>query len=303
MDKVFLPVIKILKTARKILRFLLGFFAFICPFLFLVNLIDLSVFIPKRYRIYSDKVKGNLKIAFLADLHGKEYGFENKKLLKAIAKEKPDIILCGGDMMNATPDDDNKVAKAFMKSVGKEYKVLYGMGNHEYRAGLYPEKYKDMYKDYMGVLKEAGVTVLINEKVSLEEHNVDVYGLQIDKHFYKRFKVQHMDDSYVYSVLGRPDEQKYNILLAHNPDFFPNYEKWAADLTLSGHCHGGLIRLPFIGGIAAPAVRFFPKYNGGLYRKNKRNLIVSCGLGTHTLPLRLFDPAELVIINLENSNS
>ena len=110
-----------------------------------------------------------------------------------------------------------------------------------------------------------------------------------------------MDDGYVKSELGDKNEDRYTVLLAHNPDYFKKYSKWGADLTLSGHLHGGLVRFPLLGGMASPGVRFFPKYSGGVYRKNIRHLIVSRGLGTHTIPLRLFDPGELVVIDFEPS--
>ena len=108
-----------------------------------------------------------------------------------------------------------------------------------------------------------------------------------------------MDDSYMEEILGSNDGSHYEILLAHNPDYFKQYAFYGADLTLAGHVHGGIVRMPFMGGIASPAVRFFPKYNGGLYRQGKANMIVSCGLGTHTLPMRIFNPAELAVIRIK----
>ena len=98
--------------------------------------------------------------------------------------------------------------------------------------------------------------------------------------------------------LLQKEENYYEILLAHNPDYFPQYCQYGADLILSGHVHGGLVRIPFLKGIASPAVRFFPRYDGGLFTEGKSNMVVSRGLGTHTLPVRIFNPAELVVIRL-----
>ena len=81
--------------------------------------------------------------------------------------------------------------------------------------------------------------------------------------------------------------------------FFDAYAGWGADLTLSGHIHGGIVRIPGIGGVISTSYRLvFPKYDGGYYEQNQKKMIVSRGLGSHTIPVRLFNPAELVVIDL-----
>ncbi|MBO5503943.1 MAG: metallophosphoesterase [Lachnospiraceae bacterium] len=128
--------------------------------------------------------------------------------------------------------------------------------------------------------------------------------------------------------LGEPNDGAFHILLSHHPRYFPAYAKWGADLTLSGHLHGGIARLPKIGGVISPDPAFFPKYNGGMYELPKRagiaqgnhraaiamndkhgasgrtdgetsTMICSCGMGMHTLPIRVFNPAELTVVHLE----
>ena len=86
--------------------------------------------------------------------------------------------------------------------------------------------------------------------------------------------------------------------MAHSPVYFSAYSKWGADLTLSGHLHGGIMRLPFVGGVIGPDFFIFPKYSGGLYKENNRNMIVSCGAGMHTVNLRIFNPPELTLVEL-----
>ena len=107
-----------------------------------------------------------------------------------------------------------------------------------------------------------------------------------------------MSDDYIASLVGDPDESRFNILLAHNPDYFKNYVKWGADMTLSGHVHGGVVRIPFWIGVISPMCMLFPKYSGGMYKKNDRAMIVSRGMGMHTIPLRMFNPAEIVVIRI-----
>ena len=87
-------------------------------------------------------------------------------------------------------------------------------------------------------------------------------------------------------------------MLAHNPAYFEAYASWGADLTLSGHVHGGIMRLPWLGGVLSTSLTLFPKYDGGEFRLGEKRMIVSRGLGSHTIPIRIFNPAELVAVEL-----
>lgn len=278
---------------------ILGILIALILFFFIVNICDMNRFVVREYTISSEKVKKEATFAFLSDLHDKKYGKNNAKLLAAIDNVKPDALLVGGDMIVATPGKENRNAKAFMNTLAEKYTIYHGMGNHEYRSDLYRDEYGDMYDEYSKPLLERGVVFLRNHKVVLEEYNIEIRGVEIDRKYYKRFTVRHMNDTYLEEILGKNDGSHYEILLAHNPDYFMQYAGYGADLILSGHVHGGIIRMPWFGGIASPAIRFFPKYNGGLYQKENVKMIVSCGLGTHTLPVRIFNPAELVVIRLK----
>ena len=108
-----------------------------------------------------------------------------------------------------------------------------------------------------------------------------------------------MADDYVERKLGQADSRYFNILLAHNPMYFENYAKWQQpDLVLSGHVHGGLVRLPILGGVIAPNLHLFPKYDGGMFQKGDTTMIVSRGLGIHSVEFRMWNPAELVVIEI-----
>lgn len=278
---------------------ILGIVIALILFFLIVNICDMNRFVVRKYTFSSDKVKKEITFAFLSDLHDKKYGKNNSKLLDAIDKVKPDALLVGGDMIVASPEETNTNAKELMNTLAQKYTVYHGMGNHEYRSDLYREKYGEMYDEYSKPLMERGVIFLRNKAALLAEHNIEIRGVEIDRKYYKRFTVRHMDDSYMEEILGKNEGTHYEIFLAHNPDYFKQYKDYGADLTLSGHVHGGLVRMPFFGGIASPAVRFFPKYDGGLFTKENSNMVVSRGLGTHTLPVRIFNPAELVVIHLK----
>ena len=277
---------------------ILGICVAVVVFFIIVNICDMNRFVVKEYTFTSDKIKKEITFAFLSDLHDKRYGKGNKKLLKAIDETKSDFLLVGGDMIVASPDEPNCNAKAFMQTLAEQYTIYHGMGNHEYRSDLYRDTYGNLYDEYHKPLADRGVVFLRNEAVCLEDYNIEIRGVEIDRKYYKKFTVPYMDDSYIEEILGKKEGKHYEILLAHNPDYFPQYCEYGADLILSGHVHGGLVRIPFLKGIASPAVRFFPRYDGGLFTKGKSNMVVSRGLGTHTLPVRIFNPAELVVIRL-----
>ena len=263
-----------------------------------VIILDTHRFVVAREYIHTPKVKGSVKIAFLSDLHDKHFGKNNEKLLEAVRKEKPDIVLVGGDMITAKNGEKIDETLAFLKTLARENTVYYGIGNHEYRISLYPENYGSLNEDFLTGIDEAGIRILRNEMIEDKGKNLRIYGSEIDRRFYKRFRQNPMEPGYMKEILGDIDESCFNILLAHNPQYFKEYAGWGADLTLSGHIHGGLVRLPFLGGVVSPMVTFFPKYDGGVFYENDKEMILSRGLGTHTIPIRMFNPGELNIIEI-----
>lgn len=259
---------------------------------------DTHRFVKKETTLWSKKIKEDTTVVVLSDLHNKSFGKDNKKLEEAINKAQPDMILIAGDMLNAHPGAAFDETAAFLKKLAGKYKVLYGIGNHEHRLELYPDVYGSMYQDYWAAVKHENIIPLVNKKIEFEKMGICIYGSQIDKRFYKRFKVQHMEDEYLKNLLGKPKSDFFNILLAHNPDYFEKYADWGADFVLSGHVHGGIVRLPVLGGVLSPACRLFPKYDGGIFKKGKCTMLLSRGLGTHTIPVRLFNPGELHVVHL-----
>ena len=109
-----------------------------------------------------------------------------------------------------------------------------------------------------------------------------------------------MEVDYIKDCLGDCKEDSFHVLLAHNPTYFETYAKWGADLTLSGHLHGGIMRLPILGGVIAPSYHLFPKYDAGLFRIGNQKMIVSVGLGSHSIKIRLFNPPKIDVITLQH---
>lgn len=265
-----------------------------------VMLYDSNRFVVAEHVFTDKRIKKNIRAVVLSDLHNKCYGKENERLITAVRELQPDMILVAGDIPTAKPGKKLDIAIHLMRELAKDYPIYYGNGNHEHRLRLYPEKYGNMYEVYDKALQEIGVCRLINSNISLEEYGITIFGAEIDRLYYKRYRVQPMKEEYLSGILGGPKENNYNILLAHNPDYFPQYARWGADLVLSGHVHGGMVRVPFWGkGVVSPNVRLFPKYDGGIFKQDKAVMLLSRGLGMHTIPIRIFNPGEILVVDLQ----
>lgn len=267
--------------------------------LFWIMLYDGSRFVVVKHTIQDKRISQPYRAVILSDLHNKRFGKNNEVLLEAIDAQKPDGIWIAGDMLTAHPGRSMQPAIDFVTTLAAKYPVFYANGNHEHRLKLYPETYGDMAKEYGAALEKAGIQPLVNRCETLEANNITIYGAEIDRYYYKRFTIPTMEEDYLPELLGKPEKEKYTVLLAHNPDYFPNYAKWGADLVLSGHVHGGMVRIPGWKGVISPNVRFFPRYDGGKFVEGSSTMILSRGLGMHTIPVRLFNPAEVIVIDFE----
>ena len=249
------------------------------------------------YRLSSDKISKPVKFVVLSDLHDQKYDADNEKLLQAIDEEAPDAVLVAGDML--TPlDNREESAEAFLERLAQKHRIYYGLGNHEAKMKWNRQKFGGSFEAYLEKLSGFGIKVLVNDSIVMEEAPICIFGLDIAEIYYKRFKQVPMADDYLETKLGQVDSNFYNILLAHNPMYFENYVKWQPNLVLSGHVHGGLVRLPFLGGVIAPNLHLFPKYDGGLFKKGESTMIISRGLGIHSVEFRMWNPAELVVIEI-----
>lgn len=266
-----------------------------------VMIYDSNRFVVRRLELSDRRITKPVRAVVLADLHNKRYGKENSFLLETIREQKPDMILIAGDILTAQPGKTMEPAIHLLRELAKEYPVYYGNGNHEQRLKLYPQIYGDMAEQYGQALGEMGVEPLVNSHVVLEDCGISVYGAEISRSYYKRFQQVSMEKEYLQGILGTPNSSCYTVLLAHNPDYFSAYAAWGADLTVSGHVHGGVARVPFWGkGVLSPAMRLFPRYDGGIFKEDKSVMLLSRGLGMHTIPVRLFNPGELWVVDLRS---
>ena len=279
---------------------LVGVIIFICIVEWIREIVTFKV---THYDIKSDKLNklnNERKIVFLSDLHNNRYGKNNEKLLDAVKEQKPDFIVIGGDMLVGKADVSSKVAEDFVSKLMEICPVYYANGNHEQRMKVYPETYGTAFDKYQSNLVNRGVQFLENqhETLSFDRCQVRLYGLEIPVGFYKKFRKQTLPVDVVREQIGEPKADCYNILLAHNPTYTNTYLEWGADLILSGHFHGGVVRIPKLGGIITPQWHMFPKYSGELTEKNGKYVVVSKGLGTHTIKVRFLNPAEIVVLHI-----
>ena len=280
----------------------------ICTIFFILVVIGLWIilydthhFVVRRYRFSSEKIKKPIRMVMLSDLHNYQYGRENSELLAAIDKAAPDMIVIAGDMITAAKKEKFDKTLTFLKALRDKYPVYYAYGNHEQKIELYKGTYGDMGERFAKGLREAGIEPLHNGHVMLPDRGIAIYGLELERAYFQRFTKKNMPDTYLAELLGKKDEGCYTVLLAHNPDYFPEYAKWGADLVLAGHVHGGIVRVPFLGGLISPSLRLFPKYDGGLYTEGHSHMALGRGIGTHSPKVRVLNPAELLVIEVDRT--
>ena len=237
------------------------------------------------------------RLLILSDLHKKRYGDSFNNLMAYCKCQSPDYIFFLGDLFSRD-ETDMRPKAYFMSCLQSIAPTYYIVGNHEL---FQPECLAALCEK----LKQMGVTVLCNQKVRLTQNSehINLYGLKLPLRYYINSSWHYSDlpvpsADYLESKLGKAEKDQCNFLLAHNPFFFEQYAKWGADVTFSGHCHGGIVRIPLIGGVLSPERKFFPKYTKGIYNSKiyaqQRKLVVTSGLGK----LRFNNPSEILVCTL-----
>ena len=266
---------------------------------------ELRDFRVTKYRICSQKLNGikrEKKIIFLSDLHNRMYGEENERLLESIRNRHPDLILIGGDMLVRKDGNFYDKTVHFLAKLPGICPVYCANGNHEQKLKELPDKYEQSYEEYKKALTASGIHMLENasETVKLDEVPVKLSGLEIPLGAYARFGKKELSLKEITDRIGEHGDD-YQILLAHHPGYMKEYLAYGADLILGGHYHGCLVQLPGIGGVISTNFTLFPKYSGGIYQEGEQTAVVSRGLGTHSVPLRLWNWPELIVLELSGN--
>jgi predicted MPP superfamily phosphohydrolase len=237
------------------------------------------------------------KILQISDLHNKEFGTDQRKLISLTKEINPDIIVVTGDLIDSrrTNIDNMRIALSYMKVAVDIAPVYYVSGNHEARTNL--------YDDLKTAFEEYGVINMDNthKNIELNGDNISLLGLAdisfnaIDS---LKYHTSTLGFDKILDNLKTESNNNFTILLSHRPELITFYSKENIDLVFSGHSHGGQIRFPFLGGVIAPDQGFFPKYTSGIHTLNSTSMVISRGLGNSLAPQRIFNRPEVVVVNL-----
>ncbi|MGG4466627.1 metallophosphoesterase [Paenibacillus alvei] len=245
------------------------------------------------YTITSQKLAGaGVKIVQLSDLHSKQFGENQTRLVTKVKAVKPDIITFTGDLVDQKKYNE-KAALALMKQLAAIAPTFYVTGNHEYWSGRYEQLEEG--------LKAANINILHNRKEKLHMNGTTLIIAGVDDPAVSGYDDAALTvEGELKVALEGVTEQDFVLLLSHRPELFSLYEKHDIDLVLSGHAHGGQVRIPFVGGLVAPDQGFMPKYTAGMFEKNETAMIVNRGLGNSIIPQRVFNTPEIVEITIKN---
>lgn len=231
------------------------------------------------------------KIVQISDLHDAQIGKNNEKLIAMTAETEPDCIVLTGDFVDSSrfhPELSLSVAESLVKIAP----VYYVSGNHE--AILPDEDYQALTDGLRGL----GVCVLEDESAELTRDGQSIRLIGLTDIGFHPGTLEEKKDALRTALSALLPEDEFSVTLAHRPELMDVYTECGAPLVLSGHAHGGQIRLPGIGGLIAPGQGLFPKYTEGKYEENGTTLVVSRGIGNSVLPLRVNDRPQIVVVQL-----
>nr|WP_039806704.1 metallophosphoesterase [Jeotgalibacillus malaysiensis] len=260
----------------------------VIPFLIFYLYDQNNTLTKSSYTVRSDKIPDSFddfKVVHLSDLHNKSFGQNQQKLVDKVKESEPDIIVITGDIIDERRYDEEP-ALTLAEEMVQLAPVYYVSGNHEMRSGKYDG------------LIDIGINVLTNETTLISNNDASIQlaviedpspsnAITVENNLQQTFK--------------EAENSQFTLLLAHRPEWFSLYREYQPDLILSGHAHGGQIRLPLIGGLVAPNQGLFPEYTSGIHEVDGSSLIVSRGLGNSLFPFRVFNRPEIVEVVLKTN--
>jgi len=279
--------------------FLIALLAVAIPVL--IILIDSNTrLVTKEYELSYDNLPGEFdgfRIVLLADLHGAEHGKDNERLVEQIKDANPDIIAIAGDLIdqyqsNRFVEEQIETALILVQQLVRIAPVYYVTGNHEWDSGIDKAKREQLF----AMLEENGVDVLRNKyrRLTIGDDSIILVGI---------------DDPGGPADMIKPDDFINDILESENPDFLivmnhrnnrlQMFNELGVDLVLSGHAHGGMVRLPFTDGLIGPQYDLFPTYTRGVYSRGGTNMVVTPGLGNHFGWTRFLNNPQVVVVELQ----
>ena len=250
------------------------------------------------YTVALQNLSSPLRLVLLSDLHGRSFGRENSRLIAKIQEQSPDAIFLDGDMIDRSADSaDVQELLRLIERLHEIAPVYFAPGNHEL-------EYMQTDASLLTQVAEAGA-VVVNDSyvdVTIAGQPLRIGGTMGHAFYFGRSEEEFSSSPEYQFLKAFEDTDVPKICLAHMPDTFifnGAYNLWNVDLVLSGHTHGGLIRLPFIGGLYAPMQGWFPEYDRGYFRLGEHmQMVISSGLSGHGIIPRINNLPEIVVIDL-----
>ncbi len=231
------------------------------------------------------------KIIELADLHLAQYGENNSRLLKKIKAQQPDIITINGDLIKKRvrmlPGTQTALMAPFLQGLSEISPCYFVSGNHEWASGELPE--------FSALLTELGIKYLRNEFVLLSqgEWQVILAGVEDPNGPSDMIKPDELVD-----IIDAAYPDSFRILLGHRDNWLTMYPELEVNIIICGHAHGGVVRLPFLGGVFGTDMGLFPEYDGGVYNEGGYDMVLSRGLGGSVPMPRFLNNPEIVSVTL-----
>ncbi|GHV43288.1 ser/threonine protein phosphatase [Spirochaetia bacterium] len=270
---------------------IIGFLRTLAAVGFLAGLISCRTISISSYTVQTPGMAAEnlITIALISDLHSTIYGGDQRPLIELIAAQRPDLILLSGDIVDdKTPVTGTTLLLAGIRDLAP---IFYVTGNHEYMS--------KRIGDIRHTLESFGVVILSDSYVQLDIRGNAVIVAGVEDPYKKIFETPGYDQNLsMRRAFGALDKiAAYKILIAHRPENIKAYAEYPFDLVVSGHAHGGQVRIPHVlNGLYAPGQGLFPRYAGGRYTHGSLTHIVSRGLSVDPWIPRIFNPPELVII-------
>ena len=235
-----------------------------------------------KYDIYSSTLPEEFdgyRIVQITDFHCKEFGDKEANLIELVKKADPDLIVLTGDIVDEVHTVEN--ADYLLVGLVRLAPVYYVTGNHEYYDGAPYDEFQELCAEY-------GITILDNESRDITKNGATIKISGLD---------WHSPEGHLRNDLGYADANYYNILLFHNAAKFDFLAEFGYDLIFTGHIHGGLVRIPIVGGVFSSEYTLFPKYDYGEFKDKASTMVCSSGLGDARIP-RWNNPREVVLVTL-----
>ncbi|PKK40419.1 hypothetical protein ABB02_00275 [Clostridiaceae bacterium JG1575] len=260
----------------------------------------LHLVIRELYLKDLDPSLDRLRIAQITDLHGARYGRHNSRLAAMITAAQPDVLCMTGDMVHHIRDEGTSFLELITR-LDRDLPKLYVTGNHESQKESKTLQGREETRLFER-LDHLGVVRLAHDSWQMPGRPIRFAGLADRRGIYEDIHLE--EESFEpFRELPLPDPEQFNVALCHRPYYFRSIASYGYDLMLSGHVHGGVLRLPGLGGVLSPTWHFFPELDKGLFSYKGSHLYVSSGLGLSKPLPRLGNRPEVVLLILRSGEA